>query len=376
MKAVYVQGIDGLRAISIGLVLLAHWEPSSFLGSLMEWGRGGLMVFFTISGFLITRILLSLRDSGGWFAALKKFYARRALRIFPLYYLALTFVLVIDLTTATGQDALWHALFLNNLSAVYLRDSIGAYGSTSPWWSLAVEEQFYLLWAPLVLLAPRRWVIPLIAFFAVLSISYRWSGWAAGTPLSILFIHTMGNLDALAAGAAVAVLSRSRFANSPLLITGMRLLALLSAAALLLLCGLNITMGKAAFVSSFANIVLSGAAWYGLAASLIYLFTTDGAKPVARALEHPAVTFIGRRSYGIYLLHQIVAHFMYLRIGPRLESLIGYKLQLYGTLEFLVYSGITVAIAAISYKYFESPILRRRSIKIVADTAGALVKID
>jgi len=358
----HIPGIDGLRAVSVLLVLLAHWEPSPWFASLMEWGRGGLMVFFTISGFLITNILLNQRESasGSMGAELKTFYARRAFRIFPLYYLVLLFVVWMDLTTAVTEDAGWHALFLNNLSAIFLRGGIGAYGPTFPWWSLAVEEQFYLLWAPLALFVPRRWIVPFITLAAASAFCFRLVGWNSGMRVDTLFVFTLGNLDALGAGCGIAILARSRFASSRLVEIGAATVAVAALAALLTLSAMHRTMGISDFRSTFANAVVSDCAWYLLAAALIFLFATGRNRPLSKILENPVFVYIGRRSYGIYVLHQVVAHTMYLRIGPRLEHLTGVKFQLYGPLEFCVYFAITLALASVSYKYFETPILRMR----------------
>lgn len=162
-----IRGLDGLRAISLLLVLLAHWAPLAFL--VLEWGRSGLLIFFVISGFLITRILIDLagrkREVGG-LQLLKGFYGRRFFRIQPIYYLALVFIICIGLNGAVREDVIYHVFFVQNLGNALLRNDIGSYGPAAPWWSLAVEEQFYVFWAPIVIfLRPKagsfRYVAPL-----------------------------------------------------------------------------------------------------------------------------------------------------------------------------------------------------------------------
>ncbi|MGO7425007.1 acyltransferase family protein, partial [Rhizobium ruizarguesonis] len=119
-----IRGLDGLRAISLLLVLMAHWSPLPFLNNVAEWGRGGLVVFFVISGFLITRILVDLagrrREVEG-VQLLKGFYGRRFFRIQPIYYLALAFVICISLNGAVREDVIYHIFFVQNLSNVLLR---------------------------------------------------------------------------------------------------------------------------------------------------------------------------------------------------------------------------------------------------------------
>ncbi|WP_245500462.1 acyltransferase family protein [Rhizobium leguminosarum] len=146
-----VRGIDGLRAICLILVLQAHWGPSATFEKIAEWGRAGLLVFFVISGFLITRILIDLsarRQVLGVSALLINFYSRRFFRIQPIYYIALAFIICMGLNDAVREDVIYHILFLQNFSNVFLREDLGVYGPAYPWWSLAVEGQFYVFWAP------------------------------------------------------------------------------------------------------------------------------------------------------------------------------------------------------------------------------------
>lgn len=152
--------LDGLRAVAVSLVLLQH-----YLG---EWplvrrvGPGGLGVglFFVLSGFLITRILLDLREHvaagaqtlGG---GLRAFYARRFLRIVPLYYAVLLAAAALDVPPVRRTFA-WHAAYLSNL---YFARRGAWDGPVTPFWSLAIEEQFYLLWPLVILCVPPRWLL-------------------------------------------------------------------------------------------------------------------------------------------------------------------------------------------------------------------------
>ncbi len=156
--------LDGLRAVAVALVLVQH-----YLG---EWptirriGPGGLGVglFFVLSGFLITRILLDLREHvaagrqtlGG---GLRAFYARRFLRIWPLYYAVLLAAAAVGVP-AVRRSFAWHATYLSNF---YFARRGSWDGPVTPFWSLAVEEQFYLLWPLVILCVPRRWLVRAIA---------------------------------------------------------------------------------------------------------------------------------------------------------------------------------------------------------------------
>ncbi|MBB2699636.1 UNVERIFIED_ORG: peptidoglycan/LPS O-acetylase OafA/YrhL [Rhizobium esperanzae] len=204
-----IRGLDGLRAISLLLVLMAHWSPIPYLNKIAEWGRGGLLIFFVISGFLITRILIGLarrRPQVEGVQLLKGFYGRRFFRIQPIYYLALAFVICMGLNDAVREDAIYHVFFVQNLSNVLLQNDIGSYGPAAPWWSLAVEEQFYVFWAPIVIFfRPNVWKLSLFGAFAV-AIGWRTFAWYADLGQANVLV-TLGNLDSLAAGGAVAIIT-------------------------------------------------------------------------------------------------------------------------------------------------------------------------
>jgi len=147
--------LDGLRGLAILGVFANHF--GTFPGS-QACGWLGICLFFVLSGFLITGILLGQREaialSGStlW-QSLAKFWVRRALRIFPLYYLALALILYFDVPTAR-DDAWWLVTYTHNFQ-VSLEGWTGIYGH---FWTLCVEEQFYLIWPIAALAMPLRWM--------------------------------------------------------------------------------------------------------------------------------------------------------------------------------------------------------------------------
>lgn len=344
-----VQGVDGLRAISLLLVLQAHWAPLLTVEKIANWGRAGLLIFFVISGFLITRILVDLskrRRQDGAFALLKTFYARRFLRIQPIYYIALAFLLYMGLSDAVAEHWFSHAMFLQNISNVIYYNDIGAYGPAAPWWSLAVEEQFYIFWAPLVIfLRPSAWRVAIGGAF-VLAIGWRLFAWYADLGQASLLI-TFGNLDSLAAGALVAILTSGGRPG----IGASRFFSVIMVVGAVSLCPLSMWG---------ANVVLADVPVYMVASSLIFFLATGGAKAAAQVLENPVLVFIGKRSYGAYVYHQVVNFTFYYYISPRHLEPYGIKLNLYGPLEFCVFGCVTIGLAALSYRFIEQPIFRLR----------------
>jgi peptidoglycan/LPS O-acetylase OafA/YrhL len=201
--------LDALRTFAVAAVMVHHYTPSG-------WGfggTGGVRLFFSLSGFLITGILLRSRErlesSELTLArALGRFYARRTLRIFPLYYFVIAAALALGLPP-TRRLLGWLVTYTLNFHMARQ----GWYEeSFAHFWSLAVEEQFYLAWPWLILALPRRLVLPAVLATIAVSPAYRLryvlSGYTSVTGLAT-YISTLTCLDALGAGALLALLWRS-----------------------------------------------------------------------------------------------------------------------------------------------------------------------
>ncbi|MCM2317055.1 MAG: acyltransferase, partial [Thermoanaerobaculia bacterium] len=209
--------LDGLRALAIGLVLLYHLTPGheSDLGlralpfKIADLGWSGVDLFFVLSGFLITGKLIEARSEAEPF---RNFYARRALRIFPLYYLALLVTLFalpamsgrFEVPSAADQLPFW--LYYSNFQMP--RIDFGGLTSLGHFWSLAVEEQFYLLWPAIVLrgsLSRTRQVC--VAVFALAPLA-RLAALLGGAAWQVTFQWTPLRGDGLVVGATLALLWR------------------------------------------------------------------------------------------------------------------------------------------------------------------------
>jgi peptidoglycan/LPS O-acetylase OafA/YrhL len=206
-KAGHVPSLDGLRALSISLVFLGHLNGTrgfaTFDLGIGNYAQLGVVVFFVISGFLITRLMLLERIKNGR-VSLKLFYERRALRLFPASY---TFIAIVSLLTLAGvfhlrPTDLWHA-------ATYTVNFLPNRGKQiGHLWSLSVEEQFYMIW-PLtfVLFGPKRagWVIFGVILFGPVARSCDWL-FLRGTPYHDLEMFPMV-ADSLAMGCLLAKVS-------------------------------------------------------------------------------------------------------------------------------------------------------------------------
>ena len=143
--------LDALRGIAVAAVAYSHWiAPRYQFG--IRWGTAGVTLFFVLSGYLISGILLDCRTQSDRPFALRSFYARRFLRIFPLYDLVLLILFAVNLPPVR-QTIFWHLTYLSNF---YFLHHGGWHGPISIFWTLAVEEQFYLFWPAILLFVPNR----------------------------------------------------------------------------------------------------------------------------------------------------------------------------------------------------------------------------
>lgn len=292
----YVQEIDALRAIAAILVIVSHWTPELQAG--IHLGEIGVQIFFVISGYLITGILLDGRQrieasASSTGSELKTFYIRRILRIFPLYYAVLFAGAIVGLD-AILDHFLYHALYLTNVRVALEGDWIGAAGH---FWSLAIEEQFYLLWPLLILSVPRRSLPYLMIGMIIGSIAFRM--FVPGENSLTWQTLLPANLDGLGLGALLVYLHRKGGAGwlSPILLV-------LAATALL--------FGEWGHIADIEpprpNILMVklSAALVGMAA--IHFTVLGQGSGVLAPLRLPLLLFLGRISYGLYVYHPFVEH--------------------------------------------------------------------
>ena len=284
----YLPELDGLRGLAILAVVLYHCHPrlaGTWIYGASLWGWAGVILFFVLSGFLITSILLTTRDKPHYF---HNFHARRILRIWPVYILLLA-VVYLNAPWFIGpgvwmaiRTAPWLAyLFcVQNLFHLALPPAIG------PTWALAIEEQYYFVWAPLVRVLRQPWMLSAaLVSTLVISPMLRHANLHWMTPTNTL-IH----LDGIAWGSLLAV--------------GMHTLPLSRRAWL--------WMGLGGFALGFsaAGTIAGGTAYLdsalavGFAGMALALIASAGARnPACAALRSGPLAFYGRISYGLYMMH-------------------------------------------------------------------------
>ncbi|HEY7801503.1 MAG TPA: acyltransferase, partial [Dehalococcoidia bacterium] len=347
--ASYLPGLDGLRALAIVAVLVFHanarWLPGGFLG---------VDLFFVISGFIITRALLAEWDARGR-VDIAAFWMRRARRLLPAVFLLITAALVYCAFFERGdvarlrQDTLAALVYATNWYQISGGQSY--FASLAPpsllqhLWSLAVEEQFYLVW-PLLLSAalfvlPRRVLAPLLALGAAASTTEMALLYQHGASVSRLYYGTDTRAAGLLIGSALAlspgIWMESR-ATSRLWPAARQVCGWLSLALLAGICLSIDDSGAVLYNGGFAVVSLASA---GMIIAAIH-----PAALLSRILERAPLRWLGRRSYGIYLWHWPI----FVLMQPHLSFTGG------AVLVSACQIAAAIVIAAISYRFVEEPI--------------------
>ena len=345
--------LDGLRALAVLLVMFNHLALSGIFGG----GSIGVDIFFVLSGFLITTLLI------GEFEKTRKtdfgaFYARRALRLLPA--LATVIVVAVLLVTLVHElHLLKHEtlttlpfviFFVGNWARVFNFNALGILGHT---WSLGIEEQFYLLWPLLfALLAARRRrerVALLLTAIAGIVMVYRFVLLSMGQHPWSLYFRTDTHCDGLLIGCALAFWLASGKMASPFV---ERLFRWATVPALLIILFISELIDNSN-PNEFHFMVAYGLGLGVLcAAVLIANQVTSPLAEVSNILKAPIVVWIGRRSYGLYLWHFVV----YRSVGSFFHQ--HHPTDTDRITEIVLKMGISFVVAALSYKVIEAPALK------------------
>jgi peptidoglycan/LPS O-acetylase OafA/YrhL len=360
--------LDGVRGVAILMVLGVHFigdsPASTVFGRAIvkaaNYGIWGVDLFFVLSGFLITGLLYDSKGSAHYF---RNFYIRRTLRIFPLYYgvLALLFLVLPALPTpypaglaesARHQGWLW--LYASNIYLAIHRTWALPY--VGHFWSLAVEEQFYLIWPIVILSFGRRPLLGICIAVTVLALVLRIVLGLAGAGALAQLVLTPCRFDALCVGGFVALAVRSvgleRVAQAARVWLGP------------LLCMVLLVSGWIAMRATLSDVVLP---IRGTLIALVFgaLLVVSLAAPAdtgwSRLLRSRVLCFLGTRSYGLYVFHGIVAYGMgeHPAAVQALSARIGAGPAM--VVAAVLGAGVSILVAAASYEVFEKHFLRLKS---------------
>lgn len=344
----YLPKLDALRGIAALMVVICHYTSDLKL-PFFEYGRYGVEVFFVISGFLITYILLKQKHNSN--ISRKKLYVnfviKRALRLFPIYYIFLTLLAIISLIGGLylcDKGNIWHYFTYTQNYLFYTK------GYQSPLlfhtWSLAVEEQFYFFWPLLILFISKRFELPIIMIIILvgfLSRIYFITTYAGtGTILGVTFIR----FDTLGTG---ALLSYIIFYNNLKIITFLnKYVQYIFAIVLLISIVLSASGNFYLFLLPLSLAMMAVCA--------VYICIDSTATFLNPILNYKRLQYIGKISYGIYLFHKPVPFFFNYIYSKFHLPLIESKIVL-----FVICFIITLTIAILSWNLIEKPLLKLKS---------------
>jgi peptidoglycan/LPS O-acetylase OafA/YrhL len=332
--------LDGLRGLAALTVIVAHYfgeTPNGF--DLLKIGWLGVNIFFVLSGFLIGSIIF---DQGGQPNFFKSFYFRRAARIIPIYVVVVTATCIAALLT---QGHVWsdqpfspgiYATFMTNMAMAW-QDDLGSMW-LRPVWTLAVEEQFYLTLPLLIVFLPRRWLMPVLAALWFASLIFRIA--YIDSNVTAAWVTLPARMDLLLTGVMLVMIYRQYDLSRHLM--AIRIIPLVAAVTLAIISNM---ISERMLLITCGSISSIGIACFILG---IFYGSPEGVRYRGQVLR-----WFGQISYCLYLVHQPVSgvlHGLLLDAVPDFNTPASFAVTLLSI-------GVSIGIAAASWRWFEQPIL-------------------
>ncbi len=367
--------LDGLRFLAFFLVFFHHFPPAAkyfaqnsfaqcIFEKLSQFGWIGVDIFLCLSSFLLTSLLIMEHQNTGNIS-IKQFLIRRALRIWPLYYLVILLSFTIfpathffspgmhtaSYTALVKEQLFPFSIFMGNFSYVYFMNSLTV--AIAPLWTVCLEEQFYICWPILLfILLPRskKWFFIALGGLIILSFAVRLYIWENSIPYPTIWVFTLARLDPFALGAAMSyIYLNPRGKRWPWL-------ALCVAVFLfrLVVCSTVIQgNGKNTFWQFFTVDV----------AACLLIYAALYCNIISKILSLKIVTWLGKISFGLYVFHDLMINIMIAYVIPIflhgkyfVDATLGYWV-----LGFIIALALTIACAALSYYGFEKHFLKLKT---------------
>lgn len=359
----YIKELDVVRAFAVIFVILTHWFPQGAFKQYVDLGGTGVDIFFVLSGFLITGILLDNRRSVELGTStiskgviIRNFIVRRILRIFPIYYLLIVVLLLFGnvLKSSMKEDVVYYATYIQNF-LFYDRQAWPG-GKLAHLWSLAVEEQFYLFWPWLMVFVNRKYIKQTILFFIILGFSSNYLFKFFLEKKDLINILTPTCFDGFGIGALMAYYNVN---DKPYFQSG-KLIRWFSLIAIALL-SINLITGNRWVPDRPIVSLFTGA---------VIIYCLMPSKDVVKkyVFGNSILIFIGKISYGVYLYHNFIP--LYWKGFIHMLDQRSLKVPFvnmwipagYENMFLLSQSALLLLlISYLSYRFIESPILKLKS---------------
>lgn len=344
----FIPGLDGIRFLAIFMVIIHHcsfnYEGDSIflIKRLTTLGGNGVDLFFILSGFLITKILLENKGSKNYF---KAFYMRRILRIFPLYYLLLiiTFIVLPQfqhpyLEKWKDIDQIWYWLFLSNF-AIAEKGSFG-HGMVDNTWSLAIEEQFYLVW-PFISSQLSLKNLRIFSWIVILfTIIYRSYLFLNGESFVSIYVSTFTRMDNLAMGSLLATYYTNHDWEKVVAWTRYTIIPSILFFLFNIFAVIYIDLAVFGAIGYIMNLVIF---------TTIIVLALDERPAFQKFLNINLLSKIGVYSYGIYLIHNPLQKMIRVFLINNLDLSATFKLILLTVITLIT----STVIAWVSFHFFE-----------------------
>lgn len=346
-KTTYFKGVNFLRFISALAIIVYHstlnWQ--SGIDNFLKLGAHNLVIgvdiFFIISGFLITYLLI-FEKSNYPNISLKKFYIRRFLRIFPVYYLVIFISYLIFNKSHPETDYLSNLLFIGNFSMI--STNLWTVAPMNPLWSICIEEHFYLIIPLIVYLIPTSKLK--LVLFSIILISIIFRGWATANIVynwKTIYLHTLSRCDVIAIGGLIAI-----WYHSKKHLFKLNNIYLFFSSLILILLLLTVDVGD------YSTVLKATLKKYIFIIPICIMFITfilpsqEQSQLARRLKENKTLDYLGKISYGLYMYHSFVILYLdrYINLN---NSLI---------IKITIVTLLTIAISIISYEFFEKKILK------------------
>ena len=361
----HIPSLDGVRGLSLLLVIGFHLQLFGMLAALplqlqliasISWVS--VDMFFVLSGFLITSILLRTRESPHYF---KNFYVRRILRILPLYYLALFIIFVICPNFSIGSTSdfskiydnkFWFLFYIQNIY-IATRHEFFAFG-INDLWTLAIEEQFYIVWPLFIYFIQKKWLKATAITIITMVLLMRIVLVCNDVNWSFNYYFTLCRIDSICFGALGAILLHENYTKQQLT-TIVRILTIIS------ITGLGIIFYKQEGFLISQNYTSSiGFTFIDALFFVLIIKLASGKMSILKKMfEFPFLRFIGKISYCMYIIHNPLIQFSKLYIIPITKTNDFFYRSLTGNIVFvIIYLCIIISISLISWHLFEKWFLK------------------
>jgi peptidoglycan/LPS O-acetylase OafA/YrhL len=345
----WIPELNGLRGAAFLFIFFFHTlrlESNNFFlkvaNAIFRSGWLGVDLFFVLSGFLITRILLDNREE---FHKYRIFYTRRLLRIFPIYYLVLIFVFIVsplftEIFVPLEKLKFYFLTYTYNFWVVFT-DSWAKVGALDHFWYLCIEEQFYLFWPFIVFTLINKKLRKFCIFIFIVSVLIKISIAAQVKDWFIIYVFPLCRLEGFASGAFIAILHKEGHLKNK----RHALVLLLFMSTLLLILGISLKgfyLRDRAIVSAMPPLM---SLFY---ASLLYLLMVEGDSLLKKLMRSRFLTFFGLYSYGLYVYHYIIWYVLTTRfLFAKQDPLTSFTVM-----------AISLPVSILSYHIYEQLFLR------------------